>query len=74
VLGVEVWLHAFLILALDVGEWPASRLGCFTSGKELPVAIGYKAGWAPDSVRTRWRVENIPAPARNRTPAVQPVA
>jgi hypothetical protein len=30
--GVEVWMHAFLTLALDGGEWLASRSGRFTPG------------------------------------------
>jgi len=38
--GVEVQLRALLTSALDEGEWSASRPGCFTPGKETPVAIG----------------------------------
>jgi len=33
---VEVQLHAFLTLALDDGEWPASRPDRFTPGKRAP--------------------------------------
>jgi hypothetical protein len=31
--GVELYLHAFLTLALDVGDWSALRLGFFTAGE-----------------------------------------
>jgi hypothetical protein len=30
--GVQVWLSAFLTLALNGGEWSASRFCCFTLG------------------------------------------
>jgi len=30
--GLEVYPHAFLTSALDVGEWSASRPGHFTPG------------------------------------------
>jgi hypothetical protein len=30
---MEVWLHAFLISALDGDEWPTSRPGRFTPGE-----------------------------------------
>jgi hypothetical protein len=32
-MGVEVYLHLFLTLALDGGEWSASRYGRFTRGE-----------------------------------------
>jgi hypothetical protein len=38
---MEVWLHSFLILALDRGEWSASCCGHFT--QEIGV---YEAGWS----------------------------
>jgi len=34
--GVEVQLHVFLTLALDGGEWSASRPGHFTLGERTP--------------------------------------
>jgi len=43
------------------------------SQREPPVPIGNEAGWAPESVWTRWRREEIPAPGGNGTPVVQPV-
>jgi hypothetical protein len=42
-------------------------------GKEPPVRMEEKAGWAPESVWTRWRREEISVPAENRTPVVQPL-
>jgi hypothetical protein len=39
VLGVEVYLHAFLTSALDGGEWSVSRPGRFTPREIPPVPI-----------------------------------
>jgi hypothetical protein len=36
VLGVEVYIHAFLTLALDRGMWSASRPGRFTPRERSP--------------------------------------
>jgi hypothetical protein len=33
---INVWLHSFLILALDSGDYSASGFGCFTPG-ERPI-------------------------------------
>jgi hypothetical protein len=33
---VDVYIHVFLTLALDGGEWPASRPGRFTLGERAP--------------------------------------
>lgn len=38
--GLEVWLHIFLISALDRGEWLASRLGRFTVVERSQAPIG----------------------------------
>jgi hypothetical protein len=37
--GLEVQFHTVLTLALDGGDWSASRFDRFTPVKELPVAI-----------------------------------
>jgi len=39
------------------------------TGKELPVPIGYEAGFAPESIWRRLRREQFPGPAGNRAPA-----
>jgi hypothetical protein len=38
--SVDVYIHIILTSALVGGEWSASHLGRFTSGKEPPVPIG----------------------------------
>jgi hypothetical protein len=38
--GVDVYTHILLTSALDGGEWPVSRPGRFTPGKEPPLPIG----------------------------------
>jgi hypothetical protein len=52
--GVEVWLHAFYISALDEDEWSASRPGRLTHRWRAPVSIGQEAGWASEPFWTRW--------------------
>jgi len=42
--------------------------------KEQPIPIEQELGWVPEPVWTRWRRENIPDPAGNRTPFVQHTA
>jgi len=42
--GVEIYCHAFLILALDGGEWSASRSGRFISGGRAP-GTHWIGGW-----------------------------
>jgi hypothetical protein len=44
-MGVEMELHAFLISALDGGEWSASRVDCFTPGVKSP-GTHWIGGWA----------------------------
>jgi hypothetical protein len=38
--GMEVYLHAFLTLAIEEGERSVSRIGSFTPGECAPVPIG----------------------------------
>jgi hypothetical protein len=42
--GVEVSLHVFLILALDGGEWSASRPGRFIPEKNHRYQLGRRLG------------------------------
>jgi hypothetical protein len=64
---VEVQLHAFLTLALDGGEWSASRPSSFTSS-EKAAGINWTGGW----VDPRTGLDAVAK--RNQTPVVQPVA
>jgi hypothetical protein len=73
---VEVYFHAFLLSALDGGEWSASRPGRFTLRERTPGThwIGVRVGRRAvlDAVVKR----KIPSPRREsnlRTPVVQPV-
>jgi len=60
VLGVEVYVHAFLTLSVDGDKWSAARPGHFTLREELTKRIEQEAGWAPEPVWTRWRREKNP--------------
>jgi hypothetical protein len=60
--GVEVWLHAFLISALDGGEWSASRLGRFTPRERAP-GTHWIGGWVgPRAVLEAVVKKKIPSP------------
>jgi hypothetical protein len=48
---VEVWLHTFLTLALDGGEWSASRPGRFTTGIRGP-GMHWIGGWVGPKTRS----------------------
>jgi hypothetical protein len=54
-------------------ERSTSRPCHFTLGKEIPVPIGYEAGWAPEPVWTLWRREQS-CNVGNRTRVVQLLA
>jgi hypothetical protein len=66
--AVYVYIHVFLTSALVGGEWPASRPGRFTPGKEPPVHIGYEAGASQNRSGRRGNEKNF-APAGTRTSA-----
>jgi hypothetical protein len=60
-------LLLILNLALDGGEWSASRLG-----RALPpVPIGQEAGWAPEPVWTQRLEEKFSV--GDRTPVIQSI-
>jgi hypothetical protein len=64
--------YSFLTLALDGGEWSASRPGrALPPGKGSPVPIGQEAGWAPEPIWTQ-RLEEKSS-VGDRTPVVQSV-
>jgi hypothetical protein len=75
--GVEVKVHAFMTLALDGGEWSASRPGRFTPRKRCP-GIHWIGSWVgPRAVLYAVVKRKIPSPRRKsnpKTPTVQPVA
>lgn len=49
--GVDASLRPFPTSASYEGERSASRSGRFTPGREAPVYIGQKAGWASEPIR-----------------------
>jgi hypothetical protein len=60
--GMEIYLDAFLTSVLDVGEWSASRPGCFILGKV----------WIGSCVDPRAHLDAVakrkyPVPAGDRT-------
>jgi len=72
--GVEVQLHAFLILTLDGGKWSISRPGRFNPEKGVPgthSTRGYKGSKVGLNIQAKRK--NY-APTGNRNPAVQPKA
>jgi hypothetical protein len=71
--GEEVQL-LLLLLALDGGEWSASRPGhALPPWKGPPVPTGYEAGWAPEPVWKQRLEEKSSASVGDRTPVVQSV-
>jgi hypothetical protein len=69
--GVEVYLHTFLTLTLDGGEWSASRPGGFTSTERVP-CTHWIGGWVGQRAVLDTMVKRkIPSPHREsnlRTP------
>ena len=45
-----VYLHPFLVLALNTGEWSGSRVNHLIPVREPPVTAKQADGWAPESV------------------------
>jgi hypothetical protein len=75
--GAEVYLHAFLTLALDGGELSAPLPGSFTLRQRVP-GTPWLGGWVgPRAVLDAMVKRKIPSPRRElnpRTLIVQPVA
>jgi hypothetical protein len=57
--GVEVQFHEFLVSALDVGEWTASRPGCFIPGKEAP-GTHWRGDWVGRLDATDKEIKSLP--------------
>jgi hypothetical protein len=62
--SVEVYLHSFLTLALDGGEWSASRPGRFTPGEKAP-GTRWIGGWVGpraslDAVAKKKKIPSLP--------------
>jgi hypothetical protein len=66
--------YSYFTSALDGGECSVSCPShTLPPGKEPPVPIGYKAGWAPEPVWTQGLEEKSSAPVRDRIPIVLPI-
>jgi hypothetical protein len=64
--------YSFLTLALDGGEWSASRTsGALPPGKGPLVPFVQEAGWAPEPIRTQRLKEKSIAFAGDPTPIVR---
>jgi hypothetical protein len=74
--GMKVYFHAHLAVALQGGEWSASRPGRFTPG-ERANGTHWIGGWVgPRAGLDAVLKEKIPflAPTGNQIPIIQPVA
>jgi hypothetical protein len=64
--------YSFTTLALDGGEWSASRPSrALPLGKGSPVPIVQEAGWAPEPVWTQRLEEKSLAPIGDQTLIIQ---
>jgi hypothetical protein len=62
--------YSLLILALDAGEWSASRPArALPPGEEPPVPILQEAGWVPEPVWTQRLEENPVSEIEPRSPS-----
>jgi hypothetical protein len=66
--GERRYSSSFLTSALDGGEVSVTPRPRFAPGKQPPVPIVQKAGWAPEPVWTQKLEEKLFAPAWDRTP------
>lgn len=59
--GLEVWLHSLLTLALDKGQWSTSFLGQFTSQrKDSPAPTEQQARWTTQQGWAFWNAITVP--------------
>jgi hypothetical protein len=67
--GVEVWLHSFLTLSLEEGEWPSNRPGRFTTEKQSRYPMKRKLdAYRGSQPIGRFGKEKISCPCRNSNP------
>jgi len=72
--GVEIWLHTFLTLALDGGEWSASCPGCFLA-KSPQYPLDRRLGEAHSQSGCGGKEnKSLHTPTRNPNPVIQSVA
>jgi hypothetical protein len=65
--GVKVYFHSVITLALDIGEWLGSYTNCFIP-REEPLVPTLKVGWPAEPSWMLWKWEKSLVPAKNRTP------
>jgi hypothetical protein len=73
---MEVWRYSSTTLDLGIRWWVVSYtlLPLYPLGRETLVPNGQEAGWAQELLWMLWSRQKSLAPARNRAPAVQPIA
>jgi hypothetical protein len=60
--GVQVYVHLFITLAVDGGEWSASRPGTCAL-EEIALSTHLIEGWVgPELIWTLYRRERMPFP------------
>lgn len=68
---VKVQLHACLTSAVRGDEWPYSRPGCFSPGKDCHISIWQEFGWAAHLLWMLCRRTKSLVPGGNRTPILR---
>jgi hypothetical protein len=65
---VDVEIHEFLMLLLDLGGWWLSCYGCFISRESPSSTHSVEIGWAPEPVWMLWRGPESVASAESSNP------